>query len=589
MRKQKWRNYEMLIKLFGVPGAGKTTKCVAIIKHLIGHTFIEENDFLKDSFGKYTLDEICFTTFTKAGIQSIREKMVASGFEEKEMPYFKTLNSLTWSLAGFNRSHILTHSEKEAFFKSIHISTRNLDDPEHTEMREVESFHDFIVSTLFQRPKDMTLPNLINIARDYELKRIVSLTPDTLARASKLYSEFCEEKGKFPHAESLLKTFQNKKSIEKPVLIVDEAQDLSCLQTEIVNIWESDAEVLLLAGDDDQTVHEWNGATPEYFLSYERPKTYKIIMEKSYRIPANVAKLCNSLITKVEKRETKNMYSEKEDSEIKHFRADEKLAVFELLEKIQKANETVYLLFRTGKMKRRMEGLIFNQTPVVFGSVNSSNDKRYSYYNKEFYIISNALNKIEQNIPLTRDEVAVLFSKLKSAECLVKGAKKKIEELSKPLWEVDEVLRMTKRWKRKDNMTLDSFTTHHLNKSIKGGIIDFLHFSKNAQKTPAVIARETDLQNKLRAIDYFFPEDSDLLVKTGTFHSCKGLEADNVIVFLGTSGFFSEINDSEIRCLYTACSRTLNKLYFVGTDTWNKERTELQQFYNNATMQQRQP
>ena len=52
------------------------------------------------------------------------------------------------------------------------------------------------------------------------------------------------------------------------VLMVDEAQDLTPLQWDMVvkiakNVWR-----VYIAGDDDQAIYEWNGAEVEYFQSF---------------------------------------------------------------------------------------------------------------------------------------------------------------------------------------------------------------------------------------------------------------------------------------------------------------------------------
>ena len=52
------------------------------------------------------------------------------------------------------------------------------------------------------------------------------------------------------------------KEVEAPsldLLIVDEAQDLTPLQWEMVDKLASNAKKVLYAGDDDQAIHRWTG------------------------------------------------------------------------------------------------------------------------------------------------------------------------------------------------------------------------------------------------------------------------------------------------------------------------------------------
>lgn len=52
-----------------------------------------------------------------------------------------------------------------------------------------------------------------------------------------------------------------------PVIIVDEAQDTSCEQMEILEILAlAGVQTMILVGDPDQSLYEWRDASPEYFL-----------------------------------------------------------------------------------------------------------------------------------------------------------------------------------------------------------------------------------------------------------------------------------------------------------------------------------
>lgn len=52
-----------------------------------------------------------------------------------------------------------------------------------------------------------------------------------------------------------------------PVIIIDEAQDTSCEQMEIVELLaEKGATTVMIVGDPDQAIYEWRDATPEYFI-----------------------------------------------------------------------------------------------------------------------------------------------------------------------------------------------------------------------------------------------------------------------------------------------------------------------------------
>src|SRR5690606_18793058 len=55
-----------------------------------------------------------------------------------------------------------------------------------------------------------------------------------------------------------------------------------------------------VAGDDDQCIHEWNGAAPQQFIELEADSY--TVLPQSYRIPAQVHQLAERIITQVRSR-----------------------------------------------------------------------------------------------------------------------------------------------------------------------------------------------------------------------------------------------------------------------------------------------
>ena len=68
----------------------------------------------------------------------------------------------------------------------------------------------------------------------------------------------------------ILERFVEKKAAFCPsfkISYVDEAQDLSPLQWEMIYLINEHSSKMYLAGDDDQAVYRWAGASVETFLS----------------------------------------------------------------------------------------------------------------------------------------------------------------------------------------------------------------------------------------------------------------------------------------------------------------------------------
>jgi len=75
---------------------------------------------------------------------------------------------------------------------------------------------------------------------------------------------------------------------EPSVFVVDEAQDCSVLELDLVRAWSARAEYAVLAGDGDQAIYGWRGASARAFLDPGIPAENNYHLTKSYRVPRAV-------------------------------------------------------------------------------------------------------------------------------------------------------------------------------------------------------------------------------------------------------------------------------------------------------------
>lgn len=72
------------------------------------------------------------------------------------------------------------------------------------------------------------------------------------------------------------------------VFVVDEAQDCSQLELDLVRKWASAAEYVVLAGDGDQAIYGWRGASVKAFLGTDIPEEANYHLTQSFRVPRAV-------------------------------------------------------------------------------------------------------------------------------------------------------------------------------------------------------------------------------------------------------------------------------------------------------------
>lgn len=88
------------------------------------------------------------------------------------------------------------------------------------------------------------------------------------------------------------------------LLLVDEAQDMTPLQWALIDHWSQTAQRVVIIGDADQCIHEWMGASYQQFISRVRsPAWHTFVLAQSWRVPLLPHAAARHIITQVRDRE----------------------------------------------------------------------------------------------------------------------------------------------------------------------------------------------------------------------------------------------------------------------------------------------
>lgn len=88
------------------------------------------------------------------------------------------------------------------------------------------------------------------------------------------------------------------------LLLVDEAQDMTPLQWALVDHWSRTAQRVIIIGDADQCIHEWMGASYQQFISRVRSPDWRaFVLSQSWRVPLLPHAAARHIITQVRDRE----------------------------------------------------------------------------------------------------------------------------------------------------------------------------------------------------------------------------------------------------------------------------------------------
>ena len=270
--------------ILGPPGTGKTTTLLNLV-----------DQFIQDGVRP---KQIGYFSFTKrAATEAASRAADKFGLDrDNDLAFFRTLHSYAFNQLGMTKEKMLGADDYREFGEKcgIPIKTAKFSDSDGTFNSDNEYLT--IINTAAVKRIDLL---------DYYDSRqnILDIERSTLFLLSEELKRFKKEKG-LKDFNDLLEDFIAKEYINKfKVLFIDEAQDLSLLQWEMVRkIW-SRAEKTYIAGDDDQAIFKWAGADVDHFIALKEEVNDIKVLDQSYRIPGGpIHELSQKIINKVQNR-----------------------------------------------------------------------------------------------------------------------------------------------------------------------------------------------------------------------------------------------------------------------------------------------
>ncbi len=324
----------------GPPGTGKTTKLLSIVEEALA--------------AGTSPREIGFISFTKKAAEEGKERAVARfGLPETDFPHFKTLHAMAFRHLGMSRDRVFGWQHTKELGQKLGMEFKGKGQVADDDVYGMNSADRCLFLEGVARNRLQPLREAWRVAFEdaidwWELERF--------AKAMEVYKE---SRGLLDFTD-MLERFCMASPTQMPkfkLLVIDEAQDLSLLQWKAVDLLARNAEQVYVGGDDDQAIYSWAGADVATFIDLQGSSS---VLDVSYRVPASVHKVADSITRRISSRRQKVWSPRDEKGSVNWFGS---------VDEVDMSKGSWLLLARNGYMLDSMENFCLSEG-FSFHSVN---------------------------------------------------------------------------------------------------------------------------------------------------------------------------------------------------------------------------
>lgn len=444
-------------------------------------------------------EEIAFVTYTKKGAdEGLRRACNTFGYTPDDLPYFRTLHSLTYralSAKGGQSTFNLAH---EKAFNRKYGRWLNRCDAYKGNGHETK---DTLYLEYYDLARSGSLTSKQLAEADIDIGYYTDLVHD--------YEEYKADECLVDFADCLIRYAEEGDSLPCKVAFVDEAQDITALQWQVIERAFKYAEKIVICGDTEQSIFKYSGARPDMLITLAEQYNVSYLPE-SYRIPRKVYDFAKSIVGMIGEKAKKPFNFHEGNPEGMIVRLDEaaRLRTFVHCPEREQKKAQWYLLARNNCFLAKYKEVL--------------EDACIPYWDADgFFMGGSVMQRLH-------DYYGYRLRGYKTPEKKEEFMRKyHIEDFSKEIYE-------TALFPESRKYVYQSY-------------IDVFGFD--------------------RLYEMFKWKQPQILVST--VHHVKGGEAENVAMLLDmtsrtTAGMFDDI-DEELRILYVAVTRAMGNLYLINS------------------------
>ncbi len=559
------------VLLLAVPGSGKTT----VLINRLGYMIYER---------QIPPEQILTVTYTVAATRDMRERFEAKfGEEMSSRLEFRTINGLSQRIlnyygyvSGKEPFALIENKDKAALLKNIFLKV-NKSFATENDVKNMETGITYVKNMRFTseeikkyKTEVNEFPHIYDAYQKALKEHALIDYDDQMVYAMMILENF----------PSVLSYFQN----QYQYFCVDEAQDTSKIQHDMIRLLASKTENLFMVGDEDQSIYGFRAAYPEALVGFEKqhPTAKILMMELNYRSNEEIVRSADKLIQHNKIRHQKHIKSMRPaGGTVGEISVQTRKNQFSyLLRVLEDTEEETAVLYRNNEsalpiidglqrqgipFKMKSNEMLFFSHPVVtdicdfirFALNPADGEAFYNIYYKMGAGISknNAMYAIDHN----RDD-----------------------SLLEIIVDMDDVSNYTRK-------QCQSLITHFVNMRNENAgkvvyrILNFMGYGNYIEERNLDSGKAEILQllaNQVEHLDDFLPrleelkefisegkDDIDSKIILSTIHSSKGLEYDRVFMVDMLEGTLPSISmplSGQLKPEEQALYEEERRLYYVG-------------------------
>jgi len=508
-------------------------------------------------------DAILCTSFSRSAARGMIKKLKEQGLDVDSLKYFRTVHSLAAQALDLKEvSQFVQPSDASRFFSEMGIEYERtgstIDDIELYGYIGSYNVSDALGNRLqayFQFLKKVKI-------YDDDVRRAIFSREfydrfglnDRYASAwvHEIYDAWEAEKwrsGKYEYEDMLVEALEEKKFPASVKFgLIDEAQDLSPLQAELLSLWLESAEEVYVAFDVMQTIYFFNGSSPSLILSL--PKDEVRILDRSYRVPrvpwehAKQIALLNGIGT------VKKVKPAAREGDVSFITKRE-------IPRLLNPSRNTFILFRSNEAALSFIAELFRKENIlVRGMGHIATLAQDGYFRMQY----SCIHKLCHDELPTFEEIRSIITRI-PAKYLKRGVKtmftRRPDEARAKL-EEKQMQTSLEAW------TGDSSLFYSFFKNV-GSVRELQDILLEPRVFFGKGHRGEFIRKILTAIKPSSPSFSMANAFAGTYHSAKGLEADDVILFDYLPPRKADM--FEERCLtFVGLTRTKDRAFIVPVE-----------------------